>query len=481
MAYDFDLFVIGGGSGGVRCARIAAGHGARVAIAESTHWGGTCVNVGCVPKKLMVMAADYGIAADDSRGFGWDMVRGHHDWPGFIAAKNAEISRLNGIYVNLLAGCTRFDAYASFVDPHTLDVGGQRVTAERVVIAVGGHPLRPDMPGCELGIVSDDAFFLPALPRHVMLIGGGYIAVEFAGIFAGLGAEVELVCRPPLPLRGFDHDLREALAGAMAAQGIRLHCGTAPAKVERDGDGYLVHLMDGSVRRTDLVFWAVGRRPNTSRLGLPAAGIATGPSGAVLVNEAFETNHPHIYAIGDVSDRLNLTPVAIAEGHVLADRLFAPSGRSWNMDQVATAVFSHPPMATVGLTEEDAAARYPVDIYLTRFTPMRHLFTGTKGEDGDEAGGRAVHPARGGGAHAGRRLAGDDAGRRRGDDRGGDQGGFRPHDRHPPDGGGGVGDDADPHAASREWRRRRRSEAGPPRRGMEPSQTASGGAKPFHV
>ncbi len=378
MTYDFDLFVIGGGSGGVRCARMAAAHGARVAITESTHWGGTCVNVGCVPKKLMVMAADYGIAADDSRGFGWDTHRGTHDWAGFIAAKNAEISRLNGIYVNLLSNCTRFDAYATFVDPHTLDVGGNRVTAERIVIAVGGHPLRPDMPGCELGIVSDDAFFLPALPRRVMLIGAGYIAVEFAGIFAGLGAEVELVCRPPLPLRGFDHDLREALAGALTAQGVRLHCATAPAKVEREGDEYSVHLMDGTVRRTDLVFWAAGRRPNTRKLGLEAASVRTGPSGAVLVDDQFQTNQPNIFAIGDVSDRLNLTPVAIAEGHMLADRLFGPSGRSWNMDQVATAVFSHPPMATCGLTEEAAAARYPVDIYMTQFTPMRHLFTGRK-------------------------------------------------------------------------------------------------------
>jgi glutathione reductase (NADPH) len=378
MAYDFDLFVIGGGSGGVRCARIAATHGARVAVAESTYWGGTCVNVGCVPKKLMVMAADYGMAADDSRGFGWDTQRGTHDWAGFIAKKNAEISRLNGIYVKLLtgAGCTLFEARATFIDAHTLDVGGQRVTAERIVIAVGGHPLRPDMPGCELGIVSDDAFYLPALPRHVMLIGAGYIAVEFAGVFAGLGAQVELVCRPPLPLRGFDHDMRQALAEALMAQGVTLHCGTAPAKVERDGEGYTVHLQDGTVRRTDLVFWAVGRRPNTRGLGLEAAGVACASSGAVLVDAQHQTSQPHIYAIGDVSNHMNLTPVAIAEGHILAERLFGPAPRRWNFDTVATAVFSHPPMATVGLTEEDAAARYPVDIYLTRFTPMRHTMTG---------------------------------------------------------------------------------------------------------
>ena len=376
MAYDFDLFVIGGGSGGVRCARIAASYGARVGVAESTHWGGTCVNVGCVPKKLMVMAADYGIAAEDSQGFGWNTQRGTHDWAAFIAKKDAEIARLNGIYVRLLGACTLFDAHAKFEDPHTLDVGGQRVTAERIVIAVGGHPNRPDIPGGDLGIVSDDAFYLPALPKHVMMMGAGYIAVEFAGVFAGLGAEVELVCRPPLPLRGFDGDIRAALGEALAAQGVRLHCGTEPARVDRDGDRYVVHLKDGTARHTDLVFWAVGRRPNTRSLGLEAASVATGPNGAITVDAEGQTSQPHIYAIGDVSNKLNLTPVAIAEGHRLAEHLFGPKPRSWNFDTVATAVFSHPPIATVGLSEEDAAARFPVDIYVARFTPMRHTMTG---------------------------------------------------------------------------------------------------------
>lgn len=378
MAYDFDLFVIGGGSGGVRCARIAAGHGARVAVAESTYWGGTCVNVGCVPKKLMVMAADYGMAADDSRGFGWDTQRGQHDWAGFIARKDAEIARLNGIYVRMLegSGCTLFNARASFIDPHTLDVGGQRVTAERIVIATGGHPVRADMPGCEYGIVSDDAFYLPSLPTHVMMIGAGYIAVEFAGIFAGLGAEVELVCRPPLPLRGFDHDLRAALADAMKGQGITLHCGTAPAKVEREGNRYLVHLQDGTIRHTDLVFWAVGRRPNTRGLGLENAGVEVGANGGVICSADHQTSQPHIYAIGDVSNHLNLTPVAIAEGHMLADRLYGTHQRRWNFAAVATAVFSHPPMATVGLTEEEAAKRFPVDVYVANFKAMRHTLTG---------------------------------------------------------------------------------------------------------
>jgi glutathione reductase (NADPH) len=378
MSYDYDLFVIGGGSGGVRCGRIAASHGAKVGIAESTFWGGTCVNVGCVPKKLMVMATDYGMAADDSVSFGWDTKRGRHDWAGFIAAKDHHIARISGIYGDLLrsAGAETFDAHATFLDPHTLDVGGRRITAERIVIAVGGHPIRASIPGGDLGIVSDEAFHLPALPKRVMMIGAGYISVEFAGIFAGLGAQVELVCRPHLPLRGFDHDMREALAGALQAQGVKLHCGTTPTRVERSGDGYVIHLEDGTRRETDLVFWAVGRRPNTRSLGLEAAGVLTTNSGAVIVDGQNETNQPGIYAIGDVSNRLNLTPVAIAEGHALADRLFGRHARRWNLETVATAVFSHPPIATVGLTEEQAAARFETDIYLTKFTPLRHILTG---------------------------------------------------------------------------------------------------------
>ena len=378
MAYDFDLFVIGGGSGGVRCARIAAGHGARVGIAEDTYWGGTCVNVGCVPKKLMVMAADYGMAVDDSRGFGWDTQRGRHDWTRFIAAKDAEIARLNGIYVKMLtaSGCTQFEARASFIDPHTLDVGGKRVTAERIVIAVGGHPLRADLPGGELGIVSDQAFHLPALPKRVVMVGAGYISVEFAGIFAGLGAQVDLVCRQPLPLRGFDHDMREALAEALAAQGVRMHCNTSPTRVERDGEAYRVHLGNGAAIQADLVFWAVGRTPNVRALGLEAAGVALAKDGAVVVDAEQQTSQAHIYAIGDVTNRMNLTPVAIAEGHMLADRLFSPQRRKWDFSNVATAVFSHPPLATVGLTEEEAAKRFPVDVYTARFRPLRHTLTG---------------------------------------------------------------------------------------------------------
>jgi len=378
VSYDFDLFVIGGGSGGVRCARIAAGHGARVAVAEERFWGGTCVNVGCVPKKLMVMAAEYGLAARDSQGFGWDTLPGRFDWAALIAAKDREIGRLNGIYRRLLegSGVAIFEARAVFLDPHTLDVGGQRVTAERIVLATGGRPARPEFPGAAHTIVSDGAFFLPDLPRRIVVLGGGYIAVEFAGIFAGLGAEVDLVYRQPLPLRGFDEDLRTALAEAMAAGGIRLHPAANIASVEAVGAAKRVTLTDATVLDADLVFTATGRLPNTAGLGLDHAGVATDAAGAVRVNDQGDTSAAHIFAIGDVTNRLNLTPVAIAEGHSLAERLFGSGPRDWALNAVATAVFSAPPIATVGLTEAAAAARGPADIYLTRFTPLRHTLSG---------------------------------------------------------------------------------------------------------
>ena len=378
MPYDFDLFVIGGGSGGVRCARVAAGHGARVAVAEQRFWGGTCVNVGCVPKKLMVMAAEYGLAAQDSRGFGWDVAAARHDWAALIAAKGREIERLNGIYRRLLdsAGCTVFDARATLLDAHTLEVDGHCVSAARVVLATGGRPVRPDFPGQEHCIVSDDAFALQELPRRIVLLGGGYIAVEFAGIFAGLGAEVDLVYRQPLPLRGFDEDLRTALAEALASGGVRLHPSTTIASVAAEGGEKQVTLSNGTMLPADLVFAATGRLPNTAGLGLQGAGVETDGFGAVCVHGQAETSVPTIFAIGDVTNRLNLTPVAVAEGHSLADRLFGAGPRDWAFETVATAVFSSPPIGTVGLTEAEAALRGPADIYLTRFTPMRHTLSG---------------------------------------------------------------------------------------------------------
>ena len=378
---DYDLFVIGGGSGGVRCARIAASHGARVAIAEERHWGGTCVNVGCVPKKMMVQAAEYRAWAEDSHGFGWSTQPGTHDWAALMVAKDAEIARLNGIYVKLLenAGVAWFFERATFIDAHSLQVGDRVVTAERIVIAVGGHPSWPEIEGAEHGIVSDQAFFLPACPKRVTLVGGGYIGVEFAGIFRGLGAEVDLLYRQRLPLRGFDHDIREALVGALEGQGIRLHPSVMLHRLELREDGCKrLHLTDGRHFDSDLVFFAVGRVPNTKGLGLDAADIATAANGAVVVDGQNETSQANVFAIGDVSNKMNLTPVAIAEGHHLADRLFGSQVRSWSFEAIPTAVFSMPPIGTCGLSEEQAAASGPADIYIAQFTPMRHTLSGRR-------------------------------------------------------------------------------------------------------
>jgi len=375
---DFDLFVIGGGSAGVRCARIAAGHGARVGVAEERFWGGTCVNIGCVPKKLLVQAGEYGAWADDAAGFGWSIRKGPHDWAKLIAAKDREITRLEGIYRKLLngAGATIFDARATFIDPHTLDVGGKRVTAEKIVIATGGHPERPPIPGAELGIISDDAFFLKEMPKRVIICGSGYIAVEFAGIFQALGAETHLVYRQPLPLRGFDEDMRTALAEALTAQGVILHPDRVLKNLAADGDKRVLMFGSSEVLSADLVFFATGRKPNTAGLGLDKAGVAARPSGAVIVSPRSQTSQAHIYALGDVTDQVNLTPVATAEGHALADTLFGGNPREISLRNVPSAVFSTPPVSTVGLTEEQAAAMGPVDVYVTKFTPMRHNLSG---------------------------------------------------------------------------------------------------------
>ncbi len=375
---DFDLFVIGGGSAGVRCARIAAGHGARVGVAEERHWGGTCVNIGCVPKKLLVQAGEYGAWADDAIGFGWTIQKDSHDWGKLIAAKDREIGRLEGIYRKLLtgAGATVFDGRAVFVDPHTVEIAGKRITAENIVIATGGYPERLDIPGADLGIVSDDAFFLKTMPRHIVMVGSGYIAVEFAGIFRALGAEVHLVYRQPLPLRGFDQDIRESMAEALLAQGIILHPGATPEKLEAAGDRRVLSIGGGRTLTTDLVFFATGRRANVGGLGLEKAGVALNAKNAIQVDDQLRTSQPHIYAMGDVTDRVNLTPVATAEGHALADSLFGDNPRTVSLRNIPSAVFTTPPVASVGLTEEQASALGPVDIYLTRFTPMRHNLSG---------------------------------------------------------------------------------------------------------
>jgi glutathione reductase (NADPH) len=381
MAYDFDLFVIGGGSGGVRSARIASGHGARVAVAEERFWGGTCVNVGCVPKKIMVNAAEYGAWAEDAAAFGWSIETHGHDWAKLAAARDSEVARLSGIYGRLLgnAGVTSFDARATFLDAHSLDVGGKRITAERIIIAVGGTASRLDIPGAELGLISDDIFTLKALPKRVAVLGAGYIAVEFACILKGLGAEVTLVHRAPLPLRGFDEDIRSAAAEALVAQGITCRADVSPTRIEAQGAARLLHLSDGSAAEFDAVFFCTGRAPATKGLGLEKAGVAVNAAGAIVVNEDHATSQPHIFAIGDVLDRVNLTPMATAVGHALADTLYGNNPRRVSYENVPTAVFMNPPIGTVGITEEEAAKRGPADIYVTRFTPMRHTISKREG------------------------------------------------------------------------------------------------------
>ncbi|MGI4744550.1 MAG: glutathione-disulfide reductase [Janthinobacterium lividum] len=390
MTYDFDLFVIGGGSGGVRCARMSASHGARVGVAESRHWGGTCVNLGCVPKKMMVQASEYGAHAVDGRGFGWSAEPGTHDWSKLIAAKDHEITRLNGVYVKLLqgVGVTLFEGRARFEDAHTLILEPgpldphfepRRITAERIVIATGSTPIvQPHIEGQELGINSDQAFHLAERPQRVTIVGSGYIGVEFAGIFAGLGSEVQMIYRQTLPLRGFDEDMRTALAEAIEERGIIAHPSTLLHRIRRHEGALRVTLTDGREWDTDLVFFAVGRMPNVAGLGLETTGVRSTEEGRILVDGGSETHEPGVFAIGDVTNRMNLTPVAIAEGHILADRLFAGTTREWSFDTTPKAVFFSPPLASVGLTEHEAAERGPADIYLTRFTPMRHTLSGRK-------------------------------------------------------------------------------------------------------
>ncbi len=377
--YDYDLFVIGAGSGGVRAARMSGSLGAKVAIAEDRYLGGTCVNVGCVPKKLFHYASHYAESFHESAGFGWTVPQPSFDWKTLIANKNAEISRLNGIYESLLsnANVKLCSARATVVDAHTVSVGGETVTAERILVAVGGWPSVPDFPGSEYVITSNEAFYLDELPKRAMVLGGGYISVEFAGIFNGMGVDTTLVHRGDLFLRGFDKDIREFLLGEIEKKGVKTEFNTVVEKVVKTDTGLEVTLTNGHAIETDLILAAIGRVPNTANLGLEDAGVEMTAKGAIVVNDDFQTNVPSIYALGDVIDRVALTPVAIAEGMVFAHNTYNAEQRKMDYSDIPTAVFSQPVIGTVGLSEEDARQKYgAVDIYRSEFKPMKHTLSG---------------------------------------------------------------------------------------------------------
>lgn len=375
--FDYDFFVIGGGSGGVRAARIAATHGARVANAEEYRYGGTCVIRGCVPKKLLVYASRFADDFDDARGFGWSVSEPDFNWSQLIAAKDKEIARLEAIYQRNLeaAGATVFAERAELQDSHTIRLtsSSKTVTAEKVLIATGGRPtVAGDAAGLEHVITSNEAFDLKDLPKRIVIYGGGYIAVEFACIFHGLGSQTTLVYRRDKVLRGFDQDLRDGVMAALKVRGVNVVTERTIKAISCLDGMRTVELDDGSELEVEQVMYATGRHPNTQGMGLEAAGVATGKSGEIIVNGEQQSSVANIYAVGDVTDRVALTPVAIREGHAVADTLFGNNPWRVNYDQIPTAVFSTPELGTVGLSEHDARARYKnIDIYKSEFRPMR--------------------------------------------------------------------------------------------------------------
>lgn len=379
MSFDYDLFVIGGGSGGVRAARVAAAEGVRVALAEEDRYGGTCVIRGCVPKKLMVFASEFSSTMEDARSYGWDTGDAYFDWNVFQGKLNAELDRLEGVYRRLLAnsGVETYDQRARLLDANTVELtDGTRKTAKTILIATGGRPVVPEVPGAELGITSNEIFHLEKLPKTMLIIGGGYIACEFAGVMNGLGVETTQYYRGAQILRGFDGEARGLIADEMKHNGVDLHTGTNILSMQKTDEGILVKATNGDERVFDQVMFATGRTPNSDSLGLHNVGIETGRRGEILVDEYSKTNVDSVYAIGDVTDRVNLTPVAIREGMAFVETVFKNNPISPDHELIPTAIFTQPEMGTVGLSEEDARENGPIEVYCTSFKPMKQSFAG---------------------------------------------------------------------------------------------------------
>lgn len=381
-SFDYDFFVIGAGSGGVRAARIAGQLGARVGIAEDRFFGGTCVNIGCVPKKLFVYASHFAEEFEDAAGFGWTVGERSFDWPKLVANKSAEIERLNGIYERILqnAGVTIHQARATVAGPNAVSVGGKTVTADHILVATGGKPYVPDIRGREHAAISDDMFYLEKFPERIAVVGGGYIAVEFAGIMNGLGAQVTQLYRGPHFLRGFDDDLRHFLCDEMRKKAIDVRFNATVERIEKRSGDYCAELSDGTEIAADLVLYATGRVPNTEGLGLAEVGVELAANGAIVADKAFRTAVPSIHAIGDVIDRVQLTPVALGEGMWLARHLFGETpAEPFDYDCVPSAVFSQPALGTVGLTEAAARGQYGgVDVYISEFKALKHTLSGSE-------------------------------------------------------------------------------------------------------